>query len=185
VTNKRRAHDEEAWRNAKKVCRLNARQLEMARRLGMNPTKLPRLRPAPRQHWKLPVGEFIEELYSKRFGFDSLDRPRGGGHSGSRNPGSSPWDGGAGVVAARSQLESLVCYLMNLADDVQAWLVHGSIDAEVTREISTELQEIVRALDTGVSISEVPSISLPPRPARPALSRRDDPEDLSDDDIPF
>ena len=31
MANKRRAHDEEAWTNAKKICRLTARQVEMAR----------------------------------------------------------------------------------------------------------------------------------------------------------
>ncbi|OFW21756.1 MAG: hypothetical protein A3H97_22900 [Acidobacteria bacterium RIFCSPLOWO2_02_FULL_65_29] len=56
MAKKGRAHDEEAWRNAKKVCRLNARQVEMARVLVMNPKKLPGLRPNPRQRWKLPVG---------------------------------------------------------------------------------------------------------------------------------
>ena len=58
----RRAQDDHAWRNAKKICQLNDRQVEMARALGMNPKKLPGLRPGPPQHWKLPVGEFIEEL---------------------------------------------------------------------------------------------------------------------------
>src|SRR4029078_11777358 len=42
------------WRNAKRICRLNARQIEMARALGMNPKKLPGLRPSPQQRWKLP-----------------------------------------------------------------------------------------------------------------------------------
>ena len=68
MAKKRRAHDEEAWTNAKKICRLTARQVEMARALGMNPKKLPGLRPSPQEKWKLPVGEFIEECYGKRFG---------------------------------------------------------------------------------------------------------------------
>jgi hypothetical protein len=34
MAKKRRAHDDEAWRNAKTICRLNARQVEMARVLG-------------------------------------------------------------------------------------------------------------------------------------------------------
>jgi hypothetical protein len=73
MANKRRAHDEEAWTNAKKICRLTARQIEMARALGMNPRKPPGLRPSPQQRWKLPVGEFIEERYRKRFGGDPRD----------------------------------------------------------------------------------------------------------------
>jgi len=46
MANQRRAHDE-AWTNATKVCRLTARQVEMARALGMNPRKLLGLRPSP------------------------------------------------------------------------------------------------------------------------------------------
>ena len=49
MATKHRAHDEASWRNAKKICRLTARQLEMARRLGMNPKKLPGLRPSAHQ----------------------------------------------------------------------------------------------------------------------------------------
>jgi hypothetical protein len=36
MANKRRTHDDEAWVTAKKICRLSARQVEMARALGMN-----------------------------------------------------------------------------------------------------------------------------------------------------
>jgi len=62
VGTKHRAHDEESWKYAKKICRLSVRQLQMTRRLGMNPKKLPGRRPSPQQRWKLPVGTFIEEL---------------------------------------------------------------------------------------------------------------------------
>ena len=70
MANTRRAHDEAAWTIAKKICRLTARQIEMARALDMNPRKLPGLRPSPQQRWKLTVGEFIDERYRKRFGGD-------------------------------------------------------------------------------------------------------------------
>ena len=86
MAKKRRAHDEEAWTNAKKICRLNARQVEMARALGMNPKKLPGLRPSPQQRWKLPVGEFIEECYRKRFGGDPATSIRVGRSQQSRKP---------------------------------------------------------------------------------------------------
>lgn len=49
----------------------------MARALGLNPRKLPRLRPSPQERWKLPVGEFIEECYRKRFGVPRDRDPRG------------------------------------------------------------------------------------------------------------
>src|SRR5215472_883334 len=73
MSSKGRSQREAAWSNAKKICRLNRRQVEMARSLGMNPKKLPGLRPSPKERWKLPVGEFIEECYSKRFGKHPLD----------------------------------------------------------------------------------------------------------------
>jgi len=47
MATKGRAYHEEAWRNAQKICQLNARQVGMARALGMNPKKLPGLRPGP------------------------------------------------------------------------------------------------------------------------------------------
>ena len=68
MSKKGRTHSEDQWRNAKKICRLTVQQVEMARRLGMNPNKLPGLRPGPHQRWKLAVGPFIEECYQKRFG---------------------------------------------------------------------------------------------------------------------
>ncbi len=73
MARKRRPYHEESWRKAKRICQLNARQVEMARALGMNPKKLSSLRPSPQQRWKLPVGEFIEARYWKRFGGDPLD----------------------------------------------------------------------------------------------------------------
>src|ERR1700756_3099695 len=108
------ADHEEAWRNAKKICHLSARQVEMARALGMNPKKLPRLRPSPQQRWKLPVGEFIEACYWKRFGGDPFDHKL--------EPDSSKLltaqrqvDAPQRVRDAAWQVEDLVCYLMNLA----------------------------------------------------------------------
>jgi len=46
MASKHRRYDQEVWRNAKRICKLNARQVEMARALGMNPKKLPSLRPS-------------------------------------------------------------------------------------------------------------------------------------------
>lgn len=57
-----------------------------ARRLGMNPKKLPGLRPSSQQRWKLPVGAFIEECYRKRFGGEAenadahVPKPRSNSH---------------------------------------------------------------------------------------------------------
>ena len=133
MAKKRRAHDEAAWRNAKRVCRLNARHIEMARALGMNPNKLPHLRPSPQQRWKLPLGAFIEQRYWKRFGGHPLEEHPNVRQPGTRKP--SPMDGGPPpperVGDTSSQAADLVCYLMNLADDLQQRLSQGAVDPEV------------------------------------------------------
>jgi hypothetical protein len=199
MSKKGRQHDEEAWSNAK-ACRLNARQVEMARALGMNPKKLPGLRPSPQQRWKLPVGEFIEECYAKRFGRDGSDtwdiRPREP-QVGSSKPSNSREDVRApGAFATpTSQAENLVCYLINLADDLQQWIGADTIDPEVLPQVAAELREIVEALDTGASIPQVPETLLPPRHTRaksvhraaisPSPQRYDDARTFDDDDIPF
>lgn len=181
------AHDEEAWRNAKKICQLNAQQVDMARALGMNPKKLPGLRPSPRQRWKLPVGKFIEACYRKRFGGDPLDHHQHRPEPGSRKLPIPPWDVEARkrVRDAASHLEDLICYLMNLADDLQTWLAQGTLAPEVLPQVIAELREIAEALETGAPISPIPAIPPSPRPPRHALSRQGDRERTSDDEIPF
>jgi len=187
MANKRGARDE-AWRNAKKICRLTARQVEMARALGMNPKKLPGLRPSAQQRWKLPVGAFIEERYRKRFGGDPGDQDPRGPEPSSRKASSTDRDRDASerVRDPAWQLSDLVCYLMNLADDLQQWLAHGSIDPEVLPQVREELAEIMAALDTRAPISPIPPIPLPPRQARPHFSRRGSLDrTVDDDEIPF
>jgi hypothetical protein len=184
---KGRVHDEEAWSHAKQICRLTARQAEMARGLGMNPKKLPGLRPSPQQRWKLPVGEFIEGLYWKRFGGDPVDAHAHLPDPGSRRPVLRRRDAHAPehVKDAASQTADLICYLMNLTDDLQKWLAHGSISPEVLPQVREELLQIAEALDAGASISPIPEILLPPRQARRASSRRGDQTPIFDDEIPF
>jgi hypothetical protein len=188
MAKKRRAHDEEAWTNAKKICRLTARQVEMARALGMNPKKLPGLRPSPQQRWKLPVGEFIEECYWKRFGGDTRDQHARGKEQQSRKPSATNLEMNVAerVRGPACQLSDLACYLMNLAEDLQQWLVHGSIDPEVLPQVREALRAIANALDTGAPISPIPAIPPPPRPTRRDWSRRGDRERAYDDEeIPF
>lgn len=185
MASKRRSHDEEAWTNAKTLCRLTAHQVEMARAVGMNPRKLPRLRPGPQQAWKLPVGEFIEECYRKRFGAAASARGR---EPSARKPSNTERDTDVSdsVRNPAWQLSDLVCYCTNLADDLQKWLAHGSIDAGVLAEVRDELRQIAIALDTGAPIYSMPEIPLPPQPRRRGLSRQRDREPTFDDDeIPF
>ena len=188
MAKKRRAHDEEAWTNAKKICRLTARQVEMARALGMNPKKLPGLRPSPQQRWKLPVGEFIEECYWKRSGGDTRDQHARGKELHSRKPSATNPEMNVAerVRGPACQLSDLACYLMNLAEDLQQWLVHGSIDPEVLPQVREALRAIANALDTGAPISPIPAIPPPPRPTRRDWSRRGDRQRAYDDEeIPF
>jgi hypothetical protein len=188
MAKKGRAHDEQAWTNAKKICRLNVRQVEMARALGMNPRKLPGLRPSAQQRWKLPVGEFIEERYRKRFGGDPRDQDPRGPEPRSRTPSTRDLDADVPerVRDPAWQLSDLACYLANLADDLQQWLAHGSIDPDVLPQVREELREIAKALDTGAPISPMTAIPVPPRATRRGLSRRGDQEcTFDDDEIPF
>jgi hypothetical protein len=66
------------WPEAKKLCRLNQLDIEMAKRLGFGPDALMHAVPSPKQRWKLPVKDWIHELHFKRFGNvlgeGSLDR---------------------------------------------------------------------------------------------------------------
>jgi hypothetical protein len=163
----------------------------MARALGMNPRKLPGLRPSPQQRWKLPVGEFIEERYRKRFGGDPRGHDARGPEPSSRKPSTTDRDADASerVRDPGWQLSDLVCYFMNLADDLQKWLAHGTIDPEVLPQVREELAAIMAALDTRgpiSPISPIPAIPLPPRPARSHFPRRGSLDRTFDDDeIPF
>ena len=58
----------QAWILARKRHHLSHAQVQMARELGMNPTKLGTLDNHKQEPWKLPLPQFIEALYLKRFG---------------------------------------------------------------------------------------------------------------------
>ena len=126
----------------------------MARALGMNPKKLPGLRSSPQQRWKLPVGEFIEDRYWKRFGGNSFDlRPHipalgSPKQSGPQRDAHVP----ERVRDAAGQAGDLVCYLMNLTDDLQKWLAQGAVAPDVLPQVIEELQRISGALNTGAPI---------------------------------
>jgi hypothetical protein len=55
------------WIEAKRRHRLTDEQVQMARELGMNPKKLGKLDNHRQEPWKLPLAQFIQELYQKRF----------------------------------------------------------------------------------------------------------------------
>lgn len=58
----------QAWAEAKKRCRLNESDIQMAKELGMTPKSLIKNIPAKNQQWKAPVKIWIRDLYEKKFG---------------------------------------------------------------------------------------------------------------------
>jgi hypothetical protein len=151
----------------------------MARALGMNPKKLPGLRPSKQQRWKLPVGAFIEECYRKRFGVTPVsDKSR------QREGESRLNERASGLMY---QVENLVCYLANLSDDLESWLVHGTIAPEVLVQVGKELRAVADALEAGELIPQISEITIPPatRSARPASRERPEHTLDGDDEIPF
>ena len=66
-------HKMQAWIDARKRHHLSHVQVQMARELGMNPAKLGKLDNHKQEPWKLPLPQFIEELYVKRFGKTAPD----------------------------------------------------------------------------------------------------------------
>lgn len=60
----------QVWIEARRRFRLSAAQVQMARELGMNPRKFGKLANHGQEPWKLPLPQFIESLYFKRFGRD-------------------------------------------------------------------------------------------------------------------
>ena len=55
------------WIEARKKYHLTHAQIQMARALGMNPKKFGSLANRKQEKWKLPLPEYIEHLYFKRF----------------------------------------------------------------------------------------------------------------------
>jgi len=141
----------------------------VARVLGMNSKKLPRLRPSPQQLWKLPVGASIEECYRKRFG----GGPESEGPRWAKGESSShPDDALKMDCARRSQVEDLICYVANLVGDLECWLVHGKIAHEVLAQVRREFREIADAVEAGASIPQMPGIPVPPAPRLALRSSR-------------
>ena len=65
---KRLSQNIQDWVKARKRLQLSHAHVQMARELGMNPTKLGKLDNHDQEPWKAPLPQFIEHLYEKRFG---------------------------------------------------------------------------------------------------------------------
>lgn len=57
----------EKWMVAQKRHRLSDKQVQMARKLGLNPDKLGKTDNHKQEPWKAPLPQFIEHIYFKRF----------------------------------------------------------------------------------------------------------------------
>ncbi|MFH1139518.1 MAG: hypothetical protein V1816_25845 [Pseudomonadota bacterium] len=55
------------WVEARQQRKLSHAQVQMARELGLNPTKLGQIDNHQQELWKLPLGQYIEHLYFKSF----------------------------------------------------------------------------------------------------------------------
>jgi hypothetical protein len=58
----------QVWIDARKKYHLSHAQIQMARELGLNPKSFGKLANHRQEKWKLPLPQFIDELYFKRFG---------------------------------------------------------------------------------------------------------------------
>jgi len=63
---------DQMWIDARKRFHLSDVHIQMARELGLNPKKFGKLANYKQEPWKLPLPDFIEELYFKHF---KKDRP--------------------------------------------------------------------------------------------------------------
>lgn len=64
---KKKKISDNVWSSAKTKYHLSSRQIEMAKKLGMNPKKFGSLVPTKSELWKKPLGQFIEKCYYKKF----------------------------------------------------------------------------------------------------------------------
>jgi hypothetical protein len=68
---KTKQHDskqDRQWAEAKRRCRLNQQDIRMAKEMGLEPRSLIKNIPSPNQQWKLPVKQWIHELYEEKTG---------------------------------------------------------------------------------------------------------------------
>jgi hypothetical protein len=66
----------QVWVNARKRFHLSHAHIQMARELGMNPKRLGKKANHQQEPWKVPLPQFIERLYLKRFGKTQPDDVR-------------------------------------------------------------------------------------------------------------
>ena len=66
----------QAWVDARRRFHLSHAQVQMARELGINPKKLGGMANHRQEPWKVPLPQYVEELYLKRFKKEQPDNVR-------------------------------------------------------------------------------------------------------------
>ena len=59
-------YSNELWAECKKKCRLNMEDIELAKKLGLNPKSLIKNIPSKSESWKAPVKDWLREIEAKR-----------------------------------------------------------------------------------------------------------------------
>jgi hypothetical protein len=57
---------DQEWAKAKRLCRLSADDVRMAKELGFHPRSLVKNIPNTSQRWKAPVAVWVRELYAEK-----------------------------------------------------------------------------------------------------------------------
>lgn len=139
------ARDED-WAKAKRLCRLSAEDVRMARALGLNPRKLIKSIPSPGQRWKAPVREWVRELYRRRFGGTAAAAPPDASYS----------------QAAAEPQEREIWDLEDNAVEDESWLPReGHWDAEIRedRSLARRQQEFRIAADyVAAALAQLPAV---------------------------
>jgi len=149
----------------------------MAKKLGMNPKKLPGLTPAKSQPWKAPVRIFIEECYERRFKNKPARRRKPAQGAVTVNKGASrealdedvgaePYTesgaarGGRPHDAAGGRrwdiATDLVCHFANLQGELEQELVAGCVEPESLARIVADLRRVANEIETGQSVCPMP-----------------------------
>ena len=60
------AYPDQLWKEAKTRCRLNEDDSRIAKEMGLNPKSLIKNIPSKQQQWKLPVKEWLRDMWEDR-----------------------------------------------------------------------------------------------------------------------
>jgi len=60
------AYSDELWAECKRKCRLNMEDIELAKKLGLNPRSLIKNIPNKSRPWKAPVKVWLREIEAER-----------------------------------------------------------------------------------------------------------------------